>query len=292
MNSEYKIISQENGFKIIFTAFASDCEIIIKTTDIIIAKNIANIAYTEALRIQNKYSRYSKNNIIYQINQGQKTYLDDETHNLFNFAKTAYEASNGKFDITSGVLRKIWKFSNNSIPPTKQQIKNILPYIGFNKIIFENNIVQLPKGMEIDFGGFGKEYAVDKVFNIINNSYNLPFMINFGGDLRVNKPPSINEYWHIDIANNSNNNFSTFFKLQVGAIATSGNTYRYIYHSGKKLSHILNPNTGSPVKNSPNSISVSANTCIDAGFLSTLALMEGRNAERFLKHQNNIFFIQ
>lgn len=292
MNSKYQIINQTDGFRVIFTCFASDCEIIIKTKDSIVAKSIANIAYFEAKRIEEKYSRYSQNNIIYQINSGKKTLLDNETKAMFEFAKTAYDLSQGMFDITSGILRKIWNFNQKSNPPTKKQIKEILPYIGFNKINLTTSSIELPKNMEIDFGGFGKEYAVDRVFSLINANYTVAFMVNFGGDLRVNQTPEVGKYWLIDIAKTTRNKLSAFFKLEIGAIATSGDEYRYIYYNNKKFSHILNPKTGKPVAAAPSSVSVGANSCLDAGLLSTLAILQGSNAKKFLEQQQVKFFIQ
>ena len=271
---------------------ASDCELIVKSTDKKQASLIAEIAYRETKRIEQKYSRYLKGNIIDKIHQYQTVELDAETIKMLEFAKTAYQLSDGLFDITSGVLRKLWTFDGKSIAPSRKQVKALLPLLGFDKINWQEKTIHLPAGMQIDFGGFGKEYAVDRAMELALQAADIPIMVNFGGDLRVNKRPNALEYWQIDIEKSNAQWSSAFFQLERGAIATSGNANRYIKHKGKKLTHILNPRTGWPVSNAPNSVSVGGDNCLQAGVLSTLATLHGKNALAFLEAQNVEFLLQ
>src|SRR5205823_2453742 len=73
--------------------------------------------------------------------------------------------------------------------------------------------------------------------------------------------------------------------LRQGAIATSGTSKRFTKVDGKTLGHILNPKTGWPVQNTPRSVTVAAKTCTEAGLWSTLAMLQGANAESFLQEQ-------
>ncbi|MDH5693642.1 MAG: FAD:protein FMN transferase, partial [Gammaproteobacteria bacterium] len=75
------------------------------------------------------------------------------------------------------------------------------------------------------------------------------------------------------------------------AVATSGNTKRYIEHNGKRYGHILNPKTGWPIENAPRSVTVLANTCIEAGVLSSLAMLQGADAETFLSEEGVTFHL-
>ena len=74
------------------------------------------------------------------------------------------------------------------------------------------------------------------------------------------------------------------------AVATSGDAKRFIVRSGKRYGHILDPTTGWPVDNAPRSITVAADTCTEAGMLATLAMLNGANAEEFLKAQDVQFW--
>ena len=63
--------------------------------------------------------------------------------------------------------------------------------------------------------------------------------------------------------------------LSRGALATSGDSRRFVFRDGHRYSHILDARTGWPVRNAPHSITVAADTCTQAGTLTTLAMLQG-----------------
>ena len=105
-----------------FTAMASPCELLfdIKTGDKNKIQTLANIAYQEAQRIEHKFSRYRDDNIVYAINHanGTSVKVDDETARLLDYADQLYQLSEGLFDISSGVFRRIWKFDGSDNIPS------------------------------------------------------------------------------------------------------------------------------------------------------------------------------
>ena len=74
-------------------------------------------------------------------------------------------------------------------------------------------------------------------------------------------------------------------EIASGAITTSGDARRFLLRNGVRYSHILDPRTGSSVKDPPHAVTVAAPTCIEAGFLSTLAMLHGHKAEQFLQQE-------
>ncbi len=74
--------------------------------------------------------------------------------------------------------------------------------------------------------------------------------------------------------------------MRHGALATSGDSQRYLIKEGKRYSHVLDPKTGWPVVDAPVSLTVLASNCSEAGFLATLALLHGHDAESFLDAQD------
>ncbi len=272
-----------------FSCMASPCEVLVETNHQQHARDLVQIAYDEALRIEHKFSRYRQDNIVYKINNNpQKAVaIDAETAKLLKFAQQCHHLSDGLFDITSGLFRQIWDFKQKQIP-TQQQINDLLPLIGFDKINFDHATITLPKGMEIDFGGIGKEYAVDKVIDLLASKTDCSTMVNFGGDCHVSGPQSNNNAWITGIENPNKLNSSNpdnILKLSHGALATSGNSYRFILKNNIRYGHIINPKTGWPAIDSPLSVTVAAASCTDAGILSTLAMLHGKDAEEFLDHQ-------
>ncbi|MFB1034224.1 MAG: FAD:protein FMN transferase, partial [Sinobacterium sp.] len=79
-------------------------------------------------------------------------------------------------------------------------------------------------------------------------------------------------------------------KIISGGLATSGDARRDLLKNGKRYSHILNPETGYPVKNAASSVTIAAPHCIQAGLLATMALLKGPNAEVFLEQQDVKFW--
>ena len=299
------IEKQKNGYIGRFSVMASPCEILVDIPNFKVAEHSQSTiesmmwsVYHEAKRIEQKFSRYVSGNIVHTINQsnGESVVVDDETARLIDFAFQCYELSDGLFDISSGVLRKVWSFqgcqSYKKKFPTVTQVKQVLTNVGWPKIQFNPKQITLMKGMEIDFGGIGKEYAVDRAIIIAKQLTNLPVLVNLGGDLAVTSSRINNEPWQVAIEHPDidNNHADMIVSLKSGALATSGDARRFIINNGKRYGHILNAKTGWPVEQAPRSITVVAPQCIQAGILATLALIQGAEAEQFLEEQEIKFW--
>jgi thiamine biosynthesis lipoprotein len=137
----------------------------------------------------------------------------------------------------------------------------------------------------LDFGGIGKEYAVDRVCELLAARDSAPFLINFGGDLRANRRPPRGP-WQVGIERpDAVRDATLLLDLEHGALATSGDSRRYLLRDGIRYGHILDPRTGWPVPGSPRSVTVAASSCTEAGVLATLALLHGARAEQYLHDQ-------
>jgi thiamine biosynthesis lipoprotein len=285
---------KETGFwKGTFMAMASPCDVLMEVEDELLAQDILDAVAAEAWRIEDKFSRYKKDNIIYRINNahGEAVAVDEETQRLLDFANELYEISEGLFDVTSGVLRKIWKFDGSDNVPSSKEIKKILKDIGWQKVTRQEGSVTLPEGMEIDLGGIGKEYAVDRCVQIAQQKTRESVLVNFGGDLSVTTPRKDNRFWSVGRLITGSDEAYGMFQLYSGAIATSGDAHRYLIKDGVRYSHILNPVTGQSVIDAPHTVSVAAATCVEAGMMSTLAMLQGGRAEAFLKIQEVDYWI-
>jgi FAD:protein FMN transferase len=285
----------EDYFVGTFTAMASPCCVLIDTDDSSIAERLFSIANHEAQRIECKFSRYLESNIIHRINHsnGRSIEVDEETALLIDYAATCYELSDGMFDITSGVLRKIWKFDGSNHVPSVAAVRALLPQIGWSRVGWKDRILTLPEGMEIDLGGIGKEYAVDRASTLMASGTDCPFVVNFGGDLYASGLRRGKRAWGIGIDDPMRSGYAACYRLDIshGGVATSGDARRYVVCGGRKLGHILNPKTGWPVENAPRSVTVLARTCMEAGTLSTLAYLQGPLAKQFLDEQDVSFWI-
>jgi thiamine biosynthesis lipoprotein len=304
LNKNNRIINFEfnkDSYSIKFNAMASPCELIVQTDNKELALRLGKIVSDEVWRIEDKYSRYDDESLCSAINcsEGKSTPIDEETFLLLNFAEHCYQLSDGFFDISSGILRKVWSFNNDDVRkkifPSKEKIKKVLAYVGWSNIQFDHNQITLTKGMEIDFGGLGKEYAVDRCIILAKQVTDSPVLVNFGGDLAVTGPRSNNQSWQVaiespDIEQHKNNAPDMIISLKSGALATSGDSKRFLLNDGKRYGHILNAKTGWPIEKAPRSITVIAPQCIQAGVLATTALLQGSDAETFLTDQEVKFW--
>jgi len=295
-----KVSKQEDGYGITFNAMACSCEVLIQTSDKNLAKQVGLCVSDEVWRIEDKYSRYDRQSICSQINtsEGRKISIDEETYLLLNFAEQCYQLSDGLFDISSGVLRKVWAFDGLSCEcqhfPNQDDINNILSFVGWHKVIYDRHSITLPNKMQIDFGGIGKEYAVDRCILLAKQLTDKPLLVNLGGDLAVTGPREENQPWQVAIENPKSNKpekkQDMIIAINQGALATSGDAKRFLIKDGIRYGHILNAKTGWPVAEAPRSITTVAPQCIQAGILATLALLQGKDAESFLTEQEITFW--
>jgi thiamine biosynthesis lipoprotein len=282
-----------NLLAVCFTAMASPCEVLSSSADHAAALEMGTLAALEARRIEKKFSRYRGDSVTAWIheNRGTRIEVDEETSSLIDFASRCFELSDGLFDITSGVLRHAWKFDGSDRVPEPDAIGNLLPLVGFDKLEWRSPHLLLPSGMELDFGGIGKEYAVDRAYDLLAAAHAAPFLINLGGDLRANRPPSQGP-WQVGIERpDTDREARMILDLEHGALATSGDSRRYLLKDGVRYGHILDPRTGWPVPDAPRSVTVAASSCTEAGLLSTLALLNGARAREFLEEQGVRFWL-
>jgi thiamine biosynthesis lipoprotein len=278
----------ENILAVRFTAMAGPCEILLPSMSHHAAQAIGTVAAQEAWRVEKKYSRYRDDSITAWIheNRGKPLEVDVETASLMDFASQCFALSEGLFDITSGVLRRAWTFDGSDRIPDAAAVERLLPLVGFDKLQWQSPHLLLPAGMESDFGGIGKEYAVDRAYELLAARDSAPFLINFGGDLRANRPPSHGP-WQVGVERPDTDREPTMLlDLEHGALATSGDSRRYLLKDGLRYGHILHPRTGWPVVGAPRSVTVAASSCTEAGLLATMALLHGDRARAFLDEQS------
>lgn len=262
-----------------FKAMGSPCELRLYDSDKQSAQHVADAAMAEVYRLEKKYSRYREDSITSKINNsaGNKAGIevDPETALLLNYAQVGFEQSDGLFDISSGILRKAWDFRSMQLP-TQAEIDALLPMIGWDKLTWQPPHLSLPlKGMELDFGGYVKEYAADVAANFCRQANINGGLVNLGGDICIIGPHPNGDAWKVGVRHPRNPNVPmSFVMLAKGGIASSGDYERFMIVDGVRYAHILNPQTGWPV-NSLVSASVYAEQCVVAGTSSTIAMLKG-----------------
>ena len=276
-----------------FKAMGSACEVVLASHTQNEAESMAKLAIDEVLRIERKYSRYTTDSIIAKINQQAgrgALQCDDETWALFQFATQLFDKSDGLFDITSGVLRQAWDFKKPEVP-TSQKLEALLPLVGWQNVVLQDQSIALPlAGMEVDLGGFGKEYAADRAAQVLKEKGVTHGYVNLAGDMRFLGPKPNGEPWMIGIQDpRARDQVVATLPITMGGLATSGDYERYFELNGQRYCHVLNPKTGMPVSYW-RSVSVTSPATVVSGCTTTMAMLKEADGLAFLQATGFDFF--
>jgi len=266
-------------FSFPFRAMGSPCEIRLYGPSRDAAWAVAGEAIAEVGRLERKYSRYKAASLATRINRSagdaEGLAVDDETATLLDYAATAFRESGGRFDITSGVLRRAWDFRSGRIP-SRAEVEALLPLVGWSRVRWERPRIALPlAGMELDFGGYVKEYAADRCAALCRERGALHGLVDLGGDLAVVGSHPGGAPWQIGIRHPRESGAAmATVSLRGGGLASSGDYERCLVVDGTRYAHVLDPRTGWPVSGLA-AVSVAAELCLVAGTASTVAMLMG-----------------
>jgi thiamine biosynthesis lipoprotein len=246
------------------------------------ADAIADAAHGEAVRIERKFSRYLPSSVVSEIgrNAGRTPVaVDSETERLVGEALELAELTSGRFDPTSGVLRAVWDFRAQQIP-SAEAIAEILPLVDRRLVATRDRTVFLRRaGMELDLGGVGKEYAVDRVAETLEAAGVESAIVNFAGDVRTVGGRGDGRPWSIGVADPDSPDRCRFaIRLAGGGgVATSGDYERGFVRNGIRYHHLLDARTGMPASG-VRSVTAVAKTTSAAGRAATAAFLCGPEA--------------
>src|ERR1035437_8773774 len=123
-----------------FDALGTACIIHLYADSTDAANTTASAVIDEVARIEYRYSRYRNDSTLSEINRaaarGDLIEIDNETGSLLDYAFACHSKSDGLFDITSGILRKVWDFASGMLP-TEAEVTTLLPRIGMDKLVWE-----------------------------------------------------------------------------------------------------------------------------------------------------------
>jgi thiamine biosynthesis lipoprotein len=273
-----------------FRAMAADHELVLAGGDDAQIELAAERAVADVERIEAKYSRYRDDSVTARINRaagGTPVAIDAETAALLRYADACFAQSGGRFDLTSGVLRAAWDFKRRPPRvPDATVLAAAVARIGWRDVEWSEQSVRLPRvGMEIDFGGVGKEYAADRMATICIEAGIAHGCVNLGGDVRVWGGRPDGRPWRVGIRHpRQPDGVVGGLDVADGAIATSGDYERYFEVDGRRYCHIIDPHTGMPVQ-AWQSVSVVAPLAIVAGSYATIAMLLEDAAIAFLREQ-------
>ena len=218
-------------------------------------KQLLQDCITEVQRIEKLLTEFNEESETSLINRNagkQAVIVSDETYTLLQRSIHISNLSQGAFDITAGVLKKLYDFKRKEIKiPSDENIKVALQKTGFKKIqLMPGNKVFLEKpGMHIGFGAIGKGYAADQVKKMLEEKGVASGVVNASGDLTAWGTRPDGSHWKAGIAHpDKSSSVLLWLPVNGASIATSGDYEQYFELNGVRYSHNIDPKTGLPVR--------------------------------------------
>lgn len=244
--------------------------------------------------INKSTSTYIATSDISKINKGDTTVVVDAYfEEVFTKSEKIYKETDGDFDPTVGILVNAWGFGPEDAIENldSMKIKELLNYVGFNKVSLKNGKVQkLYPEIYFDFNAIGKGYLVDVVGRLFEQHNIGNYMVEIGGEIRARGVNEKNMPWRIAIENpneDGSRSFASTVQLHNQCIATSGNYRKYrTAMDGKKYVHTINTKTGYATESNLLSASViSKSDCADVdGYATALMAMGFDKTLKFLEN--------
>jgi thiamine biosynthesis lipoprotein len=231
---------------------------------------------------ESKYSRFRPDSLVSRINSAagrEWVEVDPEMEQLLELCETLNFLTQGVLDPTALPLIRLWNWKTDQPRvPSADEITAARRLVGWAKVQRGAGKIFLPDaGMALDFGGFGKEHAVDIVAQIAGDHRIANVLVDFGHDLRALGAPPGRPAWHIGIEDPQRPGTSATSLALHGSrgIASSGDYIRGFTLGGRRYGHIIDPRTGWPVANGCIQATVISGTCLQAGVLATTAFVLG-----------------
>ncbi|MEZ4961003.1 MAG: FAD:protein FMN transferase [Saprospiraceae bacterium] len=275
------IESQENRREFSDTLMGTDFRIVFYTDSDSLATAAAQKAFDRIKAIEQSLSDYRETSEISQLSAtagtGARVPVSDDLWNVLTYALQVMKKSDGVFDVTAGALTKLWRraFRQKEMP-AKEEIDAALGTLGYKfiKLNKDHSAELLKPGMRLDLGGIAKGYAVDEAMKIIKAANIASALVDGGGDIAASGPPPGQMGWLIDKYVYRNGEIRVESMMIANqAVATSGDTYRYLEYGGKRYSHIIDPRTGMGVTRRQ-IVTVTAPTCMEADAWATAMSVE------------------
>lgn len=270
----------------VFHAMGTPCELRLAAADAATAQAAAAQVVADVQRLERRYSRYRSDSDLAAINRvadaGGALDVDTETAALLDCAHTCHAQSDGLFDISSGLLRRAWRWDSGH-PPGHDELAALLPRVGWHHVRWQRPRLAFGvAGMELDLGGIVKEHAADRAAALLADAGIVHALVNLGGDVRVLGPQPDGSPWRIGIRHPRRpGELLATVALSQGALASSGDYERGMVVDGVRHGHILDPRSGWPVHGLV-AASVAAPLCVVAGSACTIAMLKGRDGPGWL----------
>jgi len=263
-----------------WAALGTECLVQYACADVPAARAFEHAAQSWVAGFEAKYSRFRPGSLLSRINAAagrEWVEVDEEMERFLDLSSSLFVMSRGLLDVTALPLMRLWDYhAPVTRVPAEAEIATARRLVGWPRVERIPGKVRLPEaGMALDFGGWGKEYAVDMVAGIAAEHRISCALVDFGHDLRAIGTAPGKPGWHIGLEDPARPGQACWGSLAIRnlGVASSGDYRRGFTVNGVRYGHIVDPRTGRPVAHGARQVTVIAPTCVQAGVLSTTAFI-------------------
>jgi thiamine biosynthesis lipoprotein len=259
-------------------------------------------AFDEVSRLDAMLSNYRPETEWSEVNRHaaeKPVQVSPELFQLLSECLAYSRESEGAFDITVGPLMKLWGFYKGyGRLPSQAEVAAALPRTGYRHIHLDaaaRTVWFDRSGVELDPGGIGKGYAVDRMVDVLRRQ-GFQIALVAGSDSSIygmGAPPTEPKGWRVAIKDprNARRTAAEAF-LKDMSMSTSGGYEKFFRAEGRTYTHIMDPRTGYPAQGSL-SVSVISPRTIDSEAWAKPYFVNGSQwAARHKPSEFRVFFCE
>jgi thiamine biosynthesis lipoprotein len=241
--------------------------------------------------IDRQMSKYRDDSELSRFNRapaGELFAVSSATAEVVAAAQEISRKTNGALDVTVGPLVRLWHFGPEQKstsrprfePPSESALQSARQLIGHERLEVRSDppaLRKLTEGLEADLSSIAPGYAVDQIATLLTEQGIRSFIVEIGGEIRAAGGRDDGKPWRVAIERPmlKRREMYATLALEDAAISTAGDYRKFFEHDGKHYSHVIDPDTGRPVEHELASVTVWADTCLDADGWDTALLVMG-----------------
>ena len=241
----------------------------------------------ELVRINALMSTYDPHSELSRFNRGPVAVAQPVSPELVQVVDAAFvvsEQTQGAFDATVAPLVALWGFGADAAKrlPGDEAVAQTLRSVSYRHVAHEHEPPTLTKLLPatLDLSGIAKGFAVDRLAALLDDAGCRAYLIEFGGEIRARANAPGGGPWRVGVESPSGRDYVSTVKLGTNALATSGDYRQYRESNGIRVSHVIDPRTGYPVRHRLASVTVVAATAMMADAYATAMLVMGETEAR------------
>jgi thiamine biosynthesis lipoprotein len=205
------------------------------------------------------------------------------TFEVFEWAVKLEQETNGALDVTSAPLLELWglgPYEHRDHIPDSEAVTRTLDAIGINNLALDSTATTVQKArpdIQCEFSALAPGYTADRLATLLESHGFDNFLVDIGGEFRARGQNAASVPWQIaiELPDESGEIISRIVPVSNSAIATSGDYRNYYEVNGQRITHILDPRTGWPIKHRLASVTVLDTLAVRADGLSTAFMVLG-----------------